>query len=161
MLHYFTSADDLEIKHIKKLITAAENGDLEAKYTLGAYIDMGDFGPPNKKVASQIFKDLADQGHAHCLWIHASELLWGRGSFPQSIENGTRYLDLAIENGSAEACISKARLHLLGELGFEQNTILADKFRALARELDETVMDPLGSKAYVKRIQLSLQNDDA
>ena len=139
---HFNCTDDLDVEHIENLIAAAESGDLEAKYTLGMYLDMGDYGPIDKKKASLFFKELAEKGHAHCQWIYAVELLWGLGNFEMLVSEGLQYLDLAIEGGSAEACITKAGFYINGEFEFPKDSGKADTLRKLARSYDDTVFDP-------------------
>ena len=139
-----TSDEEMDRIFVDGMIRAAECGDLDALYRVGVFYDMGEyeFIPTDKLKASNIFKEAADRGHAHCMWIHATELLWGIGSYPQSIEKGALYLDKAIESGSAEACITKAGLLIKGELGFQKDRDSADKLRLRAQELDDTTFDP-------------------
>lgn len=139
-----TSEEEKDRIYVDGMFRAAECGDLEALYTVGVFYDIDEYPqvPQDKEKASAIFKQAADLGHAHCMWIHATELLWGKGSFEQSIHEGSRYLDLAIDAGSAEACITKARLMINGELGFEKNDKLAKVLRKQARLLDDNVFDP-------------------
>ncbi|MDJ0908527.1 MAG: hypothetical protein QNI99_05015 [Woeseiaceae bacterium] len=130
---------------MQRLLEAAEQGDLESFYTIGAFHDTGDLAPlipEDKHKASAIFKEAADKGHAHSMWIHACELLWGVGVRDQSIADGSRYLDRAIESGSAAACISKARLLSTGELGFNLDLAEAARLRERAKRLDDSVVDP-------------------
>ena len=137
--------DEPDRRYVERLLKAAEQGDLEALYTIGAFHDTGDFAPlipEDKHQASAIFKEAADKGHAHSMWIHACELLWGIGVRDQSIANGSEYLDRAIEAGSAAACISKASLLSTGELGFDLDPDEATRLRELAKRLDDSVVDP-------------------
>ncbi|MEM7401167.1 MAG: hypothetical protein AAF304_04375 [Pseudomonadota bacterium] len=148
--------DPEEIKYVQKLFQSAEEGDLEALYKKGALFDMGDLVKIDKVKASLIFKEAADKGHSHSMWIHACELLWGKGNFPQSIKDGMHYLNRAIEIGSAQACITKARLHLFGELGVDKDISKSNEFRKLAQEFDKDIYDPLSSQEYVERIKNSI-----
>ena len=137
--------EDPEREYVDRLHEAAQEGDLESLYTIGAYHDIGDLAPlipKDKERASEIFKVAADRGHAHSMWIHACELLWGQGVRKQSITEGSSYLDRAIESGSAAACITKASLVSTGELGFEQDIDLASDLRKRAKALDPDVVDP-------------------
>ena len=140
------SEAEMEQKYVEGMVRSADCGDLEALYTVGAFYDIGARPqiPQDKAKASEIFKKAADRGHAHSMWIHATELLWGTGSFVQSIDEGARYLDLAIESGSAEACITKAQLLLKGELGFERDQQRANELRKRAKKFDDSVFDPFG-----------------
>ena len=147
------SEDPDEISYIEELFRRAEEGDLEALYEKGALFDKGDCVEIDKAKASHIFKEAADKGHAHSMWIHACELLWGLGTFPQSITDGMRYLNSAIEKGSAQACITKARLHLIGELGVEKDIEKSCDFRKLALQFDKDIYDPLSSEEYIERIK--------
>ena len=142
MRSHFTCNDELEIEHIEQLLNAAENGDLESAYKLGAYLDMGDYCLPDKKKAAHIFRELAEKGHTHCQWIYATELLWGLGNFKTSVDEGLKYLDLAVDGGSAEACITKAGFFIKGEFGFPKNMKEAEYLRRLAKSYDESVYDP-------------------
>lgn len=148
-----------DITYIKKIFQRAEAGDIEALYEKGVLYDLGEQIPMDKAKASQIFKSAADLGHAHSAWIHAVELLWGLGTFPQSIENGMKYLNKAIEGNSGQACITKARLYMFGELGHEKDEIESLRYRKLAIEVDETVYDPLSNPEYVEGIRKQLANN--
>jgi TPR repeat protein len=147
---------DGDKKYLAKLLRRVAKGDLEALYWLGAMYDLGEGVPMDKVKASNIFKEAADKGHAHSMWLHACELLWGLGNFPQSVPDGMRYLDKAIESGSWDACITKARLYLFGELGVEQDALQADALRTRAKELDPLMCDPLSDETYLARIRQSL-----
>lgn len=127
-------SDDPEIKkYVEEVFRRADEGDLEALYEKAALYDLGEYVEVDKEKASQIFKAAADRGHVHSMWIHACELLWGKGSFPRSLPDGMRYLDTAIENGSAQACITKARLYLLGEFGMAKDTEKSNALRSQAK----------------------------
>ncbi|MCG8053811.1 MAG: hypothetical protein JAZ15_21695 [Candidatus Thiodiazotropha endolucinida] len=142
------SYDEIDSEEFDKLFTegmfrAAELGDKKARYQVGVFYDIGLYGiEQDKKKASKIFKELADEGDSHCMWIHACELLWGLGSYPKSVQKGLIYLDLAIKKGSAEACITKAKLFKEQEFGFAFNENEVNRLRKLAKEYDETVFDP-------------------
>ncbi len=137
--------DDSDKHFVEGLFKAAEAGDLEALYTIGAFHDIGDLDPlipADKQKASAIFKEAADKGHTHSMWIHACELLSGAGVRDQSIADGAKYLDRAIESGSAAACITKAHLLSSGELGFDLDPDEAARLRELAKRLDDSIVDP-------------------
>ena len=138
------SEQESELRYVNGIVRAAECGDLESLYIVGFFYDMGDYDaiPMDKEKASHIFKEAADKGHAHSMWIHATELLWGKGSYPQSMEEGRKYLDMAIEAESGEACITKARLLFNGELGLAKDPARAEELRILAKKFDDTVYDP-------------------
>lgn len=138
------SEEEMDRRYVEGMIRASECGDLEALYVVGSFYDSGEFErvPQDKTKASAIFKNTADRGHAHSMWIHATELLWGRGSYPQSIDEGLKCLERAIESGSAEACITKARLLISGELGLQKDKEQANRLRKRAKELDDTTFDP-------------------
>ena len=142
--------------YVESVFHRADAGDIEALYEKGILYDLGEYVPIDKQKASQIFKSAADLGHAHSAWIHAVELLWGLGSFPQSVEDGLEYLTKAIDGSSGEACITKARLYMFGELGHEKNETESRRYRALAVEVDETVYDSLSNPEYVERIRKQL-----
>lgn len=148
----YPSNDPDDKNYVEDVFNRANAGDLQALYETGALYDMGHLVPMDKVKASRIFKEAADRGHAHAKWLHACELLWGLGTFNESIAEGMRYLDAAIAGGSGEACITKARLCLLGELGVQQSPIDSDYYRVLAKKLDKTLYDPLSDPEYVARI---------
>ena len=125
------------------MFKAAELGDLIAKYCVGVMYDIGEYGIPQDKVrASNIFKELAENGDPHCMWIHACELIWGIGSFPKATEKGIKLLNDAARLGSAEACMTIARFHDEGSFGYKKCNELRDNFRKLAMKYDETTYDP-------------------
>ena len=77
-----TPPEECDRLFVEGMFKAAELGDLKAKYQVGIFYDLGDCGvPQDKDRASMIFKDLAERGDPHCMWIYACELLWGRGAF--------------------------------------------------------------------------------
>ncbi|MCG8090568.1 MAG: hypothetical protein JAY62_12525 [Candidatus Thiodiazotropha endolucinida] len=138
-------SEEFDKKFTDGIFRAAELGDKKARYQVGVFYDIGLYGiEQDKKKASRIFKELADEDDSHCMWIHACELLWGLGSYPQSVEKGLKYLELAIKQGSAEACITKVRLFREQEFGFTSNENEVNRLRELAKEYDETVFDPYG-----------------
>ncbi len=138
-----TPEDVCDQIYVEGMFEAAKLKDQKARYQVGVFYDCGDYGIPLDKLkASEIFKELAEEGDPHCMWIHACELLWGRGSYPQSIEKGLVFLKSAIENGSAEACITKARLHKEQEFGFSNDEKEILRLRNLAQEYDDTTFDP-------------------
>lgn len=124
------------------MFRAAELGDLEALYITGMFYDVGEHVPKDTKRASEIFKEAAEAGHAHCQWIYAVELLWGRGTYPISVDSGLEYLEKAIENRSAEACITKAGFYHDGEFGYTKDAQKVRYFCDLARKYDDTVYVP-------------------
>ncbi len=136
------SEDEMDRIYSEGILRAAELGDLEALYISGSFYDQGEYVPQDKEKASAIFRQAAELGHSHSQWIYACELLWGKGTFPQSIERGLDYLQRAIDNGSAEACITKARLYHEGEFGHSKNPEQVASMCQLARDYDETVFVP-------------------
>lgn len=137
------SEEEMDRIYVEGIERAAKLGDMEARYLIGSWYDLGDCGyETDRPKASQIFKELASEGHAHCTWIYACELMWGLGSFAQNVSLGLEQLDLAIERGSANAAITKARLFDEGLLGIASDKTERDIWRAKAREIDEYVYDP-------------------
>ena len=129
--------------YVEGMFRAAELGDLKAKYQVGVFYDLGQFGINQDKIrASNIFKELSESGNPHCKWIYACELIWGQGSFPKSTDEGLRLLHEAAMSGSSEACMTIARFHDSGELGFSKDIDQRDKYRRLALKYDETTYDP-------------------
>lgn len=131
-----------ENEYVMGVFERADAGDIDSLYVKGALYDLGHHVGQDKQHASAIFKEAADKGHAHSMWIHACELLWGLGSFPQSVDDGLAYLEKAIKNYSGDACITKARLHHKNEFGFISNEEEANRLRKLAKEYDDTIFDP-------------------
>lgn len=143
----FSSSDISEEEknrlYVDGMFKAVELGDLKAKYYVGVMYDYGQYGvEQNKQKASEIFKYLAEQGHPHSQWIHACELIWGKGSFAKETGRGLKLLQKAADNGSAEACITLAKFYDAGEFGYEQNIEMRDYYRKKAIELDDTTHDP-------------------
>ncbi|MDF3195364.1 hypothetical protein [Pseudomonas sp. 1928-m] len=135
--------DECERMYVEGMFKAAELGDLKAKYQVGVFYDLGEYGIPQDKYrASHIFKELAEKGNSHCMWIYACELIWGNGSFQKSTEAGLNILHNAALAGSADACMTIARFHNDGEFGFEKNYLLREKYRQLALQYDDTTYDP-------------------
>lgn len=137
-----TPPEECDRLFVEGMFKAAELGDLKSKYQVGIFYDLGEYGIPQDKVkASMIFKDLAGRGDPHCMWIHACELIWGRGAFEVNETKGLQLLTAAATAGSANAFMTIAGFHDRGELGFERSTELRDKYRQLAKGYDETTYD--------------------
>lgn len=138
-----TPEEECDRIYVKGMFRAAELGDPRAKYQVGIFYDLGEYGVPQDKVrAANIFKELAEGGDVHCMWIYACELIWGAGSFPKSTGEGLNLLKKSALGGSAGACMTIAQFHDQGEFGFERSVQLRDKFRKLALEHDDTTWDP-------------------
>ncbi len=135
--------DECDRIYVEGMFKAAELGDLKAKYQVGIFYDLGEYDvPQDKEKASYIFKELAEKGDPHCLWIYACELIWGNGTFPKDTLKGITYLKKSAEMGSANACMTIAAFHDKGEFGFEASTEIRDKYRSLAQKYDDTTYDP-------------------
>ena len=138
-----TTEEECDRIYVEGMFKAAELGDLKATYRVGAMLDVGDFGVKQDKVrASYIFKELAELGDSHCMWIHACELIWGKGSFPKSTEKGLELLNEAATKKSSGACMTIASFYNDGIFGYEKNAEERDKFRYMALEYDDTTFDP-------------------
>lgn len=138
-----TPEEEMNRIHVAGIECAAQLGDLEARYIVGSWYDTGAFGYKiDKARAAHIFEALAHEGHAHATWIYACELLWGSDTFVQNVALGLAQLGLAIERGSADAAITKARLYHEGIFGFEQSVAKRDQWRDIAKEIDAYVYDP-------------------
>ena len=138
-----TPEDEMDLIYVEGMFRAAELGDLKAKYQIGVFYDLGEYNIIQDKVkASCIFKELSEKGDPHCMWIYACELIWGRGSFPASPEDGLKLLQAASEAGSANACITIAGFYHSGEFGYQIDLEQRDKYRKLALKYDDTTYDP-------------------
>ena len=139
------SEEEADRAYLEGIIEAAELGDAEARYIQGVWYDIGDYGfDVDKEKASLIFKQLADEGDLHCLWIYACDLLWGRGAFSADPEKGISLLKDAVERGSSESCTTLAMLYNDGKFGLGPDIKTRDKYRSMAKELagDDYVYDP-------------------
>ena len=138
-----TPEDECDRIYVEGMFKAAELGDRKARYQVGVFYDLGEYGiEQDRQKASYIFKELADEGDSHCMWIYACELIWGNGTFPKSIGKGVRLLFEAAENGSANACMTIADFYNEGKLGFDHNIEQRDKYRILTMSYDDTTYDP-------------------
>ena len=136
------SEEEMDRIYVEGMFKAAELGDKKALYRVGVFYDLGECGVRvDKRRATEIFKELAEEGDAHCMWIYACERIWGRGSFPIATDQGLKLLDLAIELGSAEACITKADFYDKGEFGLDVDIEKRDELRKLAMQYDDTTYD--------------------
>jgi len=128
------------------VIRAADLGSMAARYIMGVWYEYGEQGfEEDKSKASRIFKELAEEGDLHCLWIYACDLLWGRGAFKVDVELGLRMIRRAIDQGSSESCSTLAKIYNDGDFGLGPDIEERDRLRNLARELadeDEYVWDP-------------------
>lgn len=136
-----TSEEEMNRVYAEGMCEAADCGDLQALHIVGSFYDLGEHVETNKEKASNIFKQAADRGHAHSMWIHACELLSGKGLFEQEQAKGLEYLNLSIVNGSAEGCITKAKILREGAFGLTIDLTESDRLRKLAKEYDETTYD--------------------
>ncbi|RNF86308.1 sel1 repeat family protein [Montanilutibacter psychrotolerans] len=59
------SVQEFERRHLEMIRESARSGYPPALYTLGAYLDMGDFLETDKAAAAELFKQAAEAGHAH------------------------------------------------------------------------------------------------
>ncbi len=57
----------------------------------------------------------------------------------------------AIEYGSGEACITKAKLHRQQEFGFKQDKQEVNKLIKLAKQYDKIIFEPYLSKSMLHR----------
>lgn len=138
-----TPQEDCDRLYAEGMFRAAELGDIKAKYRVGIFYDTGDCNITKDTVkASYIFKELAEKGDPHCLWIYACELIWGRGTFPKSTDEGIRLLLKAAQIGSASACITLAGFHDKGMFGFEKSIENRDEYRVQALKYDDSTHDP-------------------
>ena len=138
-----TPEDEMDRIYLEGIFKAAELGDLKAQYQVGVFYDLGEYNiTQDKKKASHIFKELSEKGDPHCMWIHACELIWGKGSFPISTEEGLKLLQSAAEAGSANACITIAGFYNNGDFGRQVDLEQRDRYRNLALEYDDTTYDP-------------------
>lgn len=138
-----TPEDEMDRIYVEGMFRAAELGDLKAKYQVGVFYDLGEYNvTQDKQKASHIFKELAEKGDPHCMWIHACELIWGEGSFPSSVEEGLKLLQNSAEAGSANACITIAGFYNKGEFGYQVDIEQRDRYRKLALDYDDTIYDP-------------------
>jgi len=128
---------------VEGMFKAAELGDLKSKYQVGVFYDLGDYGVPQDKTkAAVIFKEIAELGDSHCMWIHACDLLWGSGGFEVDEAKAIELLNAAASAGSANACMTIAGFHDRGEWGYERSTELRDRYRQLGIGFDDTTYDP-------------------
>jgi len=81
-------------------------------------------------------------GDPHCMWIYASELIWGNGSFPISTDEGLKLLYKASELGSGGACMTIARFFNDGKFDHQIDLVQRDCYREKALQYDETLYDP-------------------
>lgn len=129
--------------YVEGMFKAAELGDLKAKYQVGVFYDLGEYNiSQDKEKASYIFKELAEKGDPHCLWIYACELIWGNRTFPKSTHEGIQLLIKASEMGSANACMTLAEFYDKGDFDFQKNIETRDEYRKLALKYDDTTYDP-------------------
>ncbi len=129
--------------YVEGMFKAAELGDLKAKYQVGVFYDLGEYDIQQDKVkASHIFKELSEKGDDHCMWIYACELIWGKGSFPISTEEGLKLLYKASELGSANACMTIASFYNDGKFDHQIDLTQRDIFREKALKYDDTTYDP-------------------
>jgi len=138
-----TPEDEMDRIYVEGMFKAAELGDLKAKYQVGVFYDLGEYDViQDKEKASHIFKELSEKGDPHCMWIHACELILGKGTFPVSTEEGLKLLQRAAEAGSANACMTIAEFYNNGEFGYQIDIEQRDRYRKLALENDDTTYDP-------------------
>ena len=138
-----TPEEEMDRIFVEGMFKAAELGDLKSRYQIGVFYDLGEYSiPQDKEKASHIFKELAEKGDPHCMWIHACELIWGNGSFQASTGEGLNLLQSAAHAGSANACMTIADFYNNGEFGYQKDFEQRNKFRQFALEFDDTTYDP-------------------
>jgi len=136
--------DECDRFYVEGMFKAAELGDLKAKYQVGVFYDLVEYDiAQDKEKASYIFKELAEKGDPHCLWIYACELIWGNGTFPKSTGEGVELLVKASEIGSANVCMTLAQCYDKGEFDFLKKHRKKKRIPgALAMKYDDTMYDP-------------------
>lgn len=117
-------------RYVANILLAAGKGSADTLFCLGRFYDVGDEGfAQDKDKASLLFKQAADLGHARSQWIHACELLWGRGTFAQDVEAGLAHLRKSVGQGFAEALGTKPDLDDTGGFGVPKDHRLAAELR--------------------------------
>lgn len=106
-------------------LARAEQGELEAQYTVGTFYERGYGRLRHYVLASNFYERAADGGHAAAAYRFGRLYLLGLG-VPQNIDKARRYFEMARVGGAAEASLA---LGILARDGIGEP---ADPDRALA-----------------------------
>jgi TPR repeat protein len=122
------SREAFEKRHIAQLTRAAELGSPEAIYQIGAYHDVGDELPLDKKKAAELFRAAAAKGHLRSTWIHGVDLLAEIPYFEKDKAHGLELVEQAAEAGLEEALQTLVRIYDEGLFGIPANPEKAKRF---------------------------------
>ncbi|CAB4398666.1 unnamed protein product [Rhizophagus irregularis] len=126
-------------------------GSTKAKYWKGYYLWEGYAGQKDRKQASTLFKEAADDGLADAQLRYAFSLVGNQGSkFDRKVF--IEYLTKAAENQNSTAQFNLGDLYLNGKLGVPQNVELGKKYLRLAALTNQPkaieILQKLGMNIY-------------
>ncbi|GBB92361.1 hypothetical protein RclHR1_00020064 [Rhizophagus clarus] len=126
-------------------------GSIKAKYWKGYYLWEGYAGQKDRKLASTLFKEAADDGLADAQLRYAFSLVGNQGSkFDRKVF--IEYLTKAAENQNSTAQFNLGDLYLNGKLGVPQNIELGKKYLRLAALTNQPkaieILQKLGMNIY-------------
>lgn len=115
--------EELRTHEIEWLRKGAAAGDRSARFRLACTLDE----EPTVKEASQIFKELAEEGDAYAQWVHGLNLISGTGS-PADEKAGIAYIVKAAEGRFEGAIKWLSDAYAQGSHGFERNEAKAARW---------------------------------
>ncbi|CAG8561899.1 3330_t:CDS:2 [Funneliformis mosseae] len=129
----------------------ANLGNTRAKYWKGYYLWEGYAGERDRKQASKLFKDAADDGLADAQLRYAFSLVGNQGSkFDRKLF--IEYLTKAADNNNSTAQFNLGDLYLNGKLGIQRNIDLGKKYLRLAALTNQPkaieILQKLGINIY-------------
>jgi len=153
LLHKFDKSTIPEIEQ------AAEAGDAEAQFKLGALYANGKGVKQDSKVAAQWLRKAAKQGNSPAQtllgWCYA-----GGNGVSRNMGEALEWYSKAAEQGDTDAMCSLADLYIEGQAGIEQNTRAALKWYETAANLGHPKAQYLLGKLLAEG-KLVQQNDEA
>jgi TPR repeat protein len=122
------------LQAISMLRTSASGGYPPALYRLGAELDTGDHTHQCKSTARELFAKAAELGHAHSMWIHGIDLIYGDDATLHQVSKGMRFVKKSARLGFHGALETLARWHDEGSFSFQKSEVLANKYRLITEK---------------------------
>lgn len=106
---------------------ATDTGDVNSINFYAGYCKDGDLFPPDKNEALKYYKILAEKGYMQAMFIVGEMLLNGDDEVSENKEEAVEYIQMAINEGSADACELYSKMLRSGN-GVPVNIELADYY---------------------------------
>jgi len=113
-IYYAETGNDEELVTLLQNLT--EEGHVDAQFRLALLYHNGLAGPPNKRIALELFSSAAENGHARAKIALGDIYMEGDG-VSSDCQKASSYFKCAMEEGDTLAQLKLARIHLKGLCG--------------------------------------------